>query len=361
MTFIEESEALRPDIDRPLQIGEVQLVNEEQRLDSLGRPYFYREVVVGDESDDDPEKRKSRFRKLALAERQLEEHPEWTPTVLVNGELIVDPRNEPAMELYYENGRPTQMVSWGTQMMQAVALEPIQRLSRGGQFLPEGSSDPRTVERFTYEPDGIGIRSRQHIYSNLLVEHARSTGSDTLRIASLGSGAAVPNIEASERIENEVGKRVEWQLFDSDPRALRYAQTFIGQSNVAHSTFDYGPRNNQGFTGRRYAEAKYIPDESLDAVDALGLWEYLRPNTAASFLKMLYPKLKSGSPMIVSNMRASRPSPLYNSSSIGWPALHMRDDEELLGIVAKAGIDTENVTFTHAQDGVYVVMEIRKP
>jgi hypothetical protein len=60
-------------------------------------------------------------------------------------------------------------------------------------------------------------------------------------------------------------------------------------------------------------------------------------------------------------MRKKRPHPLYNKRAVGWPEVIMRSDEDLLDIIKAAEIDTEQVRLTTPDDGVYVVMEIRKP
>jgi cyclopropane fatty-acyl-phospholipid synthase-like methyltransferase len=142
----------------------------------------------------------------------------------------------------------------------------------------------------------------------------------------------------------------------------------IASSNIQRSTFDFGPRNDADaaqqtgfeFQGRSYLGAREAEDGSLDAIDALGLWEYLTDKQAVAFLRTLYPKLKPGASMIVSNMLQSRPHPQYNQRAVGWPDLYMRTEEDMLRIVEQAGIPTQNVRLTYAEDGVYVVMEITR-
>jgi hypothetical protein len=373
MTFIEERESLRRPHGETVPLGEVSVTFEGSSRDSLGRRFEKRNVIVGDESDRDPMTRQAHFERANQFEAMLQHHPEWRATHLGReedgeelGRLYIDLHNLAAVDLYLEDGRETQMFEWGHQMMQAIALEPLQNLGKGGQFLSKGHLDQRTLERFMYMPDGRGLRSRQHIYSDLLVQQAVNTPGDTLRIVSLGSGASVPNIEASQKIEQETGKHIEWQLFDLDPNALFNAERMTNKAGLALSTFDFGPKstnpNQPGFTGRSYIEARHaIEDNSLDAVDALGLWEYLEDNQAKMFLKMMYKKLKPDAPMIISNMRKKRPHPLYNKRAVGWPDVIMRSDEDLLDIVYSAEIPTEQVRLTTPEDSVYVVMEIRKP
>lgn len=369
MTFLHNDEHLDELGGERLAVGEVRDVLEVLTVDRQNRTYIRREVIVGDESDADPGLREWYHRRTDTFERQLRLHPEWRPTARnEHGGIDIDPDNEPAVDLYYTpDGKSTQMLQWAGQMKEAIALEGLQNLSKGGRFLPGGALDDRTLELFTNMTDGIGLRSRQHIYAELIQGLADRSYDDTLRIVSLGSGAAVPNIEATKAVE-ALGKRIEWNLFDLDPRALGSAEEMIADAGLTRSTFDFGPRAPKGsptkYAGRSYLavreEAQGVEDNSLDAVDALGLWEYLNDRQAATFLKVNYKKLKRGAPMIVSNMYIDRPHAKYNQYAVGWPDLYMRDEEDLLNIVEKANLTTDQVRITIPKDRVYMVMEIYK-
>ncbi|WP_345750179.1 hypothetical protein [Microbacterium rhizophilus] len=343
---------------------EVLVVREARTQDLDGRPFVRRHVEVADESDEDPLLRADYWQRTDAHESLLSEHPDWEATARqADGALAIGTENVPARQLYLdESGRPTQMTAWGAQMKEAIALEGLQRLERGGRFLPGGRLDARTAELFRYMSDGIGLRSRQRVYRDLLVSRASAAEADTLRIASLGSGAAVPNIEATLAVEAQ-GGRIEWRMFDLDPRALQAAAELIAEAPIRRSTFDLGPAAAEagvaGFAGRSYLEIRHaVPDGSLDAVDALGLWEYLSHRQAVTFLRVCLRKLKPGAPMIVSNMLKTRPHLLYNQRAVGWPDLHLRGEEELLSVAQDAGVDTSRVRITHAADGVYAVVDI---
>ena len=372
MSFIQERSILPKNPEHHIPVGSVFEVSRDLVIDDKGRTFNVVEVEVGDQSDS--EVRERFYQRAEAYERLLEAHPEWeAPYVNELGELVVDPSNMAAVDLYYdEHGYPTQMTEWGSQIMQAIALEGLQNLDKGGRFLSLGRLDRRTLELFTNMPDGIGLRSRQHIYSNLLVDYARTAQDKTLRMISLGAGAAVPNIEATQRVERELGKALEWDMYDIDRNALMYAEQLTNEQGFQSSTFAFGPKalepTQEGslYEGRSYTAAREYAPESVDVVDALGLWEYLTPRQAEAFLKMLYPKLKPGGKMIVSNMLITRPQPEYNRRAVGWPRLFMRSESDLVDIVESvafadgSGIPLENVTITKPTDGVYAVMEITK-
>ncbi|MDB5162849.1 MAG: hypothetical protein JWO54_200 [Candidatus Saccharibacteria bacterium] len=363
MTVVDEQ--LKSPESMPMRVGDVQVLSTEFERDRFGHEYTVRRVHVEDESDANPEMRDMYNQQADILELSLRNNPQWGQTVIKDGKVNVPVENKAAQWLYYDEGQPTQSFEWATKFPTAIALEPLQRLEDGGRWFKLGHSDERSIALYTYMSDAIGLRSRAHIYSQRLVEYAEDSGVDELSILSLGSGAAVPNIEATRKLEAS-GKAVNWKFFDFDPKALMFARELIDENKFQFSTFDYGPEwinPDNGKVepkGQFYQRAFKMEDESVDVVDALGLWEYLKPHEAIDFAKKLFEKLKPGGSLIVSNMLPSRPHREFNQRAVGWPDLHLRNETDLLNIVANAGIDTKQVTMTHAEDGVYVVMEITK-
>lgn len=368
MTLIEEHESYRE--RTKLAVGEVLLKKHEQRRDSLDRPYFRREVRVGDISDSSDEKKRWYRSEGDKGEAWLAANPKAKKTIVrrKTREVIIDPDNYAACHLYYDSqGNPTSMVEWAKDFPDAIALYALQHPDTdGARMLESGTLDDATKEKFTYMLDAIGIRTRAAIYAEILVDLAISVDEPTLNIISVGSGAAVPNIGATRRVEQELGKSIDWSFFDNDPRALSFANTLIDEQGFARSHVDYGPMllHDDGtweFEGRSYEEAYTQPDASADVVDALGLFEYLRDETAIDFVKHLYEKVKPGGIMVISNMLKDRPQKAFNKRGVGWPHLFLRSEDDLLTVLSIAGVDTSDVTMTHAEDGIYVVVEIRKP
>ena len=349
-----------------LNVGDVQVLSAELTHDRKGHEYTVRHVRVGDESDRDVELRNEHRAYGENFERILRANPQWESTVAGKGSVSIPEDNKAAQWLYYsEDGQPTQLLEWAAKFPTAIALEPLQRLEKGGKWFAEGKSDDRSLELFTNMVDAIGLRSRARIYSQSLVEYAERSGADELNILSIGSGAAVPNIDATKRLE-ESDKAVHWKFFDFDAQALMFAQKLVSENNFNYSTFDYGPEWENPEThavepkGRSYFRAFEEKDGSADIVDALGLWEYLDAEKATKFAHQLFKKVKPGGSMIVSNMLPSRPQRQLNERAVGWQKLHLRNETDLLDILEGAGIDTRQVTMTHAEDGVYVVVEIEK-
>lgn len=345
---------------------EVRIISHELITDEKGRVFERRLVDVADEADPNEVEK---MRRLGDAwEEELLQHPSWSPPKpdpLVPGKLFISQKNSAAQWLYRDwdsSNNEGSMELWASTLFPtARALYPLQRVADGGRVLPGGVIDERAQYLFTHMVDGIGLRSRARVYAEQLVTIAKESPEQELTVVSLGCGAGVPNIDATERIERELGKAVDWDLYDFDTESLRFAKELVGESAVLHSSFRYGdPYDQNTVVARAYARAFALPEASVDVVDALGLWEYIPQKHAVRFAERAYRLVKPGGRLIVSNMLPSRPQREFNQRAVGWPGLQLRSEDDLLAILDEAGIDSRNVTMTHATDGVYVVMEIRK-
>lgn len=298
-------------------------------------------------------------------ESEMLVHPEWEAPVADSsnpGRLIIPEDNKAALWLYreWESEKDTGAVeAWASTLFPtAKALFPMQRLEDGGRVLPDGDIDERAVFLFSHMLDGIGLRSRAKIYADILTNSVKEFADKDVSIVSLGCGAGVPNIEATVKVEKETDKTLNWDLYDLDTEALAFAKELVEESEVEKSTFNYG-RN--GISSRSFARAFKLKPESVDVVDALGLWEYVGPKAAVKFAQRAYNIVKPGGRLVISNMLPDRPQREFNQRAVGWPSLHLRSEEDLVGIFSDAGIDISNITATHSTDGVYVVLDVKKP
>lgn len=355
-----------------LRVDHVDTLYDGREIDSKGREYRRRLVDVYDESDP---LEVARMREIGDAwEGELMANPQWLPPVADPdnpGKLIIPDDNKAAQWLYrdFQSNQDTGfMEEWASTLFPtARALFPLQRIYDGGRVLPSRRSEKRAKYLFSTMVDGLGLRSRARIYAEELLEVASSAPSDRLKVVSLGCGAGVPNIDATTRIEEELGKSVDWDLYDLDTVTLDFAQELVGESPIQNSTFNYGPTDKLGdggvkLLGRSFSRAFGLPRESVDVVDALGLWEYIPHDRAIKFAQKAYDLVKpGGGRVIISNMLPDRPQVEFNQRAVGWPGLHLRSDGDIIDIIEKAGIETSNVTMTHSTDGVYVVVSIEKP
>ena len=105
---------------------------------------------------------------------------------------------------------------------------------------------------------------------------------------------------------------------------------------------------------------KELGAESMDFVDALGIFEYFKDGPSARFLANAYKLVKPGGALVAANMLDTHPEIDFNQRVIGWPTIYPRSIDDLKSIIKEAGIDQENVSVTIPSDGIYAIFEIKK-
>jgi hypothetical protein len=331
---------------RAIPVGKVVERETYQALNASGFSYERRLVSVGDEST--PETRRDIQMMADFFDDALKENPDWLPPSEEN-----DFETNPAWEWFYLNDpEQTSMLEWQQLMPTAMALYPMQRLDDAARVFASGVVDERARDIFLNMPDCIGIRSRARIMRDSLLGVAQRTQGQELKAVSLGCGAAVPDIDATVAVKDKFGKSIHWDLYDIDGKALSFAKDLAAEAGIAGKDVS----TNEG----SYFRAFSLPKESLDVVDVLGLWEYLTEEQCIKLLKRSYDLIKPGGSFIASNMLVSRPQLEFNQRAVGWPLIYPRSEDALVDIVASAGIDTDQLKFTTAEDGIYGVMEISK-
>lgn len=315
-----------------------------------------RHVSFFDISDDSPSKYEIRDRITGYVER-VRLHPEWqAPRVNIdergNRELVCNPVAE---EMYAE--MPA-MASWRKELVPgAVALYPLQY--PGERCLPNGVEiDDLTRDMFTNSLDAIGIRTRAKVMSHLAANYINEGGATSW--TSLACGAAVPVLNA---IEDNIDKvnGINLKLIDLDPSALSFAGDLAESRGLAEGEdFELLNRNllrEMIATDRLVQE---IGEESMDLVDALGIFEYFNEKYSEKFLANSYKLVKPGGALVAANMLDAHPEIHFNQRVIGWPTIYPRSVEGLKAIIERAGIDLNRVSVTIPSDGIYAIFEIKK-
>ena len=345
MSSVYEEALYRTETEPDIEVGAV--VERERVVEEMMGMYVTRRLVaVGDESD--PIERRTLRAVGDAFEIDLIDNPQWIAPSEDNFDS-----NPASQWLYTEDPAQTSMQKWSRLFPSAKALYPLQRLDDGGRVLPGGVIDERAKYLFTNMVDGIGLRARGRVMADMLVEVSNTFRGETLECVSLGCGAAVPDINATLRIQQATGADVNWHLYDISKDALDFARELADEAGIDQSTIST-------FEGL-YVRAFSKKPESAHVVDVLGLWEYLDDRTCVKLLKRSYKLLKPGGSFIASNMLSDRPQLEFNLRGVGWPSIiKPRSEEQLFAIVAAADLDTESFTFTRSDDGVYGVMEIKK-
>lgn len=278
---------------------------------------------------------------------EFEEHLRQNPEITVDSEL-----NEGRM---YLKSNET-INAWMDMMPSAMALYPLQRPDE--KYLPNGvkvSAEARNL--FRHSQDAVGIRSRAQIMKELVSENAQKGDIDWL---SLACGAAVPVLDAVRELPETTDAKL--TLVDFDPQALEFARTLAtDQGLMPEKDFHIEASNLVKDLIFKDNFIEKHGEESFDMVDMLGIFEYFDEERGAKLLQNAYRLVKPGGKMIIGNMLDTHPTLELNQRAVGWPGIKPRSLEEISQIVEQAGIEGDNVDVYIPQDGVYAVLEIKKP
>jgi SAM-dependent methyltransferase len=271
------------------------------------------------------------------------DHPDWKPGY-----------NLASNDFYQEHVQHASIQYWrDTFMPHATALFPLQRTENAGRWFPDGKVDQHAMDIFVNAIDSIAIRSRGAIHNQIVLDAAISSDQTEFSAVALGAGAGVPNINATTKVRDEAGKRFKWKMYDLSYDSLEKSEELFIEAGV--------PAGDVEVYRADYRKAFKLEAESQDVVDMLGLWEYLPSSRCVEAVAECYQLLKPGGVFVFSNMLPDRPQLEVNTTVIGWPGVKPRSVDELIDIVAAAGLDTKDVRVTVPDDGVYAVLEIHKP
>lgn len=216
---------------------------------------------------------------------------------------------------------------------------------------------------FKHSIDAIAIRSRAAIMSDIAEQSVRSQrdSNRVVRMVSVASGTAKPVISAIKRLDSDWP--VHLTLIDNDKNAQSMADKFIAEADLANLT--YRPKLNNILKDLVASDrlVDEVGKEQADFVDAMGIFEYIptQKGRAVDFLRHTYQLVRPGGTLVLGNMLDTHPEINFNKYGIGWPLIHPRSREEIISLLDGAGITPEIVTGHQAADGVYAVIEVRKP
>lgn len=252
--------------------------------------------------------------------------------------------------------------AWKQMMPSAMALYPLQRPEE--KRLPNGASvDVFSRQLFRHSLDAIGIRTRAKIMETLMLEHVEASDEDEVKWVSLACGAAVPVLDAMQTINSNLpDKDIHITLVDINPEALDFAEGLAQRQGLVEGQ-DFTREESNLIRDMILTDdfVKRHGEESFDAVDMLGIFEYFDEKRSAAMLANAYKLLKPGGKLIIGNMLTTHPNIEFNQRAIGWPGIKPRSIDEVNEIINSAGITSENCEGFVPQDGVYLVVSIEKP
>lgn len=279
--------------------------------------------------------------------------PDLAPPTVRDGALVL--RNDASRWLYSSPG----MLEWRRDLVpSARALYPMQRPD--DPLLPSGRPLDATARRiFLCSTDGIGLRTRAAVMREVVAGAARSApapeGERPVWV-SLACGAAVPVLDAAAAVPGDHFLH----LVDLDDDALAFARRLAGDQGLEEGV-DYAVHRRdlvRTVVGRDDLVGE-IGEGRAAVVDALGIFEYFRDAACVRLLRNAYRMLAPDGVLVVANMRSDRSQLGWNQRGVGWPAIHPRSVDEVLGLVAAAGLPTARTTVHLPADGVYAVVEVR--
>lgn len=210
---------------------------------------------------------------------------------------------------------------------------------------------PEVAMLLGFGDDAVGIRERsvgmEKIATDSLL-NLRSPGHQK-RWLSLASGTAEPSIAACRAAE-EAGIKVSLDLVDLDDKALSYSEgnaLKYGFDNLRTHHLDIlSPNLDKELSLATDSKPKY------DVVEALGFLEYLKqggdevealgnpiPVKASEFVRQAVQLVNpDGGVLILGNMIVPRPQDYYVFNVVDWPLINGRSEENIVGILADAGI-----------------------
>ncbi len=265
-------------------------------------------------------------------------------------------------------GRSPVLRKWRTHVPTAMALYPLQKPENG--VLADGTPLDDVCRRyFCHGLDGVGLRSRAAVMTAAMYDWfvGRGSVSREIRWVSLACGAAIPVFEAAEELNNH-GFVVDLVLADISGKALRFAKALAAREYDLQGVLETVKINI--LKTSRLADT--FGDESFDAVDILGFFEYLPAEDwrhhrfgitspgAIEFLRNAYSLLRPNGILIFGNMSDKHPQLIFTTDVVQWPSIHPRSIDSLVNIITSAGIPLENVDIYDISDNVYYVVAIWK-
>ena len=318
----------------------------------------WQELIIPDpasESDTDLRGEQLR-RRISDFSRQLRDNPDW-PAVRMNEEKNGFITKNPVSEAIYSSHG---MTEWRKLVPSAFALFNLQKPDEKLLVGSDLELDLAARDYFNFALDSMAIRTRAKIVERIVADTIRPNEPNTW--VSLASGAAVPVLEAIQNGAAESASMLDVHLVDFDLRALDFFDVLKDKIyDVDSANFHKHPANLYEVLVDPTKLVAQIGEGSVDMVDAVGIFEYMREDRAARFLKNAYLLVKPGGSLVISNMLNTHPELDFNQRGIGWEDIYPRSKEGLRSIIETADISTSDAHGFQAQDGVYGVIKIEKP
>ena len=192
----------------------------------------------------------------------------------------------------------------------------------------------------------VAVRNRKEDFKRLITDFIHNSQTNPIKIMNLASGSAreIKEILSSYTLSN---KKVSFDCYDNEDKAIEYAKTLLGSSS------------NVNFTKKnalRLAATKSIEKSTGDKYDiiyATGLFDYLTHKVSSRLVCNIKKLLKTNGILAISNVRDkySNPSVHFMEWVGDWNLIY-RTDEEFKKIFLNAGFKEDSLVVQYEQQGI---------
>lgn len=223
----------------------------------------------------------------------------------------------------------------------------IKRLKNGKRV------DFMTRRLFRHAVDAIGLRSRAHVLTWLVHQHAAGKQKPAVSWLSLASGSGQPLYDTVDSLPSIAFKV---RLTDLDQESLDFAKKIYGIERPHVKSIDFKLLD----VLQAGAAAAQIKEMKADLVDAMGLFEYLEEEQASQLIQEIYEALPQGGRFIFTNMSDSNPHLDLHKRGLGWPGVIPRSRTEVVRVIRETDVPIADVTAYAPTDKVYNIFAIMK-
>ncbi|HET8689852.1 MAG TPA: class I SAM-dependent methyltransferase family protein [Candidatus Saccharimonadales bacterium] len=213
--------------------------------------------------------------------------------------------------------------------------------------------DYMTRALFRHSTDALGIRSRAYVLSYLVAKMVESKNLKSVKWLSLASGSGQPVYDTLDDLPTTAFSVV---ITDHDQASLDFAKQIYKFERPHVKKIDFVQLDVLNGTQLERLMDKTKPD----LVDAMGLFEYLRPAAASGLLRRIYERLPKGAELVFTNMSSGNPHRDLHQRGLGWPGVIVRSINEVAGILDNAGIPAKSVEVYSPTDRVYNIYRVIK-
>lgn len=196
------------------------------------------------------------------------------------------------------------------------------------------------------------VRERKALATELVVRAIREKHHDRpyreIILASIASGSARCVVEALRQTRSV---RTNARLLDWDEEAREYCVHLARQFGLDGKI--------QPIAGDVLRIARYLFNNQIDIVEAVGILDYLDDRLAIHLLKQIHKIIAEFGVVIASNIMPN-PESEFLHTAIGWRPMHYRVEENFIQLFLDSGFLVENCVIYKIPLGIYCIIEARR-